>query len=87
MQYPALIDGKDGAYGVVFPDLPGCFAMGSSEDEAIANAAGALRDWTDSMVGAGQSIAAPSTEETVAVPEGSKLKFVSLAPSIPRTGA
>ena len=82
MQYPALIDGKDGAYGVVFPDLPGCVAMGSSEDEAMANAAGALRDWIDSMVGAGQPIAAPSTEDTVAVPEGSKPKFVSLESSM-----
>ena len=28
MRYPALIDGKDGAYGVVFPDLPGMFGDG-----------------------------------------------------------
>lgn len=86
MQYPALIDGKDGAYGVAFPDLPGCVAMGSSVDEALANAAGALRDWIDSMADAGLPVAAPSPLETVGVPEASKLTFVSLAPSIARTG-
>jgi predicted RNase H-like HicB family nuclease len=44
-RYIALIDGKAGAYGVVFPDLPGCTAMGKTMDEALANAAEALRDW------------------------------------------
>ena len=38
MRYPALIDGEAGAYGVVFPDLPGCVAMGSTIDEALGNA-------------------------------------------------
>jgi predicted RNase H-like HicB family nuclease len=42
-QYFALIDGKAGAYGVVFPDLPGCTAMGKTIDVALANAADALR--------------------------------------------
>ena len=27
-RYPALIDGDEGAYGVVFPDIPGVGAMG-----------------------------------------------------------
>jgi hypothetical protein len=26
--YGVLIDGRRGGYGVVFPDLPGCTAMG-----------------------------------------------------------
>ena len=39
IEYPALIDGKDGAYGVAFPDLPGIVAMGDTRDEAISNAA------------------------------------------------
>src|ERR1700678_2270999 len=37
--YTALIDGEAGAYGVYFPDLPGCTAMGATLDDAIANAA------------------------------------------------
>ncbi|HTQ12232.1 MAG TPA: type II toxin-antitoxin system HicB family antitoxin [Rhizomicrobium sp.] len=44
-RYIALIDGKAGAYGVTFPDLPGCAAMGKTMDDALSNAAEALRDW------------------------------------------
>jgi predicted RNase H-like HicB family nuclease len=44
-RYTALIDGKVGAYGVTFPDLPGCTAMGRTMDDALDNAAEALRDW------------------------------------------
>lgn len=46
-RYIALIDGKAGNYGAVFPDLPGCTAMGRTMDEALANAADALRDWIE----------------------------------------
>ncbi len=47
MRYVALIDGKPGAYGVVFPDLPGCAAMGKTVDEAMRHAGDALRDWAE----------------------------------------
>src|SRR4051794_18851402 len=46
-RYVALVDGHAGAYGVVFPDLPGCTAMGKTMDEAVAHAADALRDWIE----------------------------------------
>ena len=32
MRYIALIDGKKGAYGVTFPDVDGCTAMGATID-------------------------------------------------------
>jgi predicted RNase H-like HicB family nuclease len=41
----ALLDGKPGAYGVAFPDCPGCTAMGADENEAYANAIEALGEW------------------------------------------
>ena len=44
-RYPALIDGKKGAYGVTFPDLPGIVAMGKTIDEAMRNAEEALLDY------------------------------------------
>ena len=47
MRYVALIDGKPGAYGVVFPDLPGCAAMGKTIDDAMRHAGDALRDWAE----------------------------------------
>lgn len=46
-RYIALIDGKAGAYGVVFPDAPGCAAMGKTLDEAIRNAIPALAEWVE----------------------------------------
>lgn len=57
--YIALVDGKPGAYGVAFPDMPGCTAMGATHEEALRNAVLALSDWV------GQNIppAARSIEE------------------------
>lgn len=44
-RYFGLLDGRDGAFGVVFPDVPGCTAMGRTEDAAIAKAVAALGEW------------------------------------------
>jgi predicted RNase H-like HicB family nuclease len=43
--YVALVDGKPGAFGVVFPDCPGCTAMGRTVEDALDNAAEALAEW------------------------------------------
>ncbi len=44
-RYIALVDGEPGAYGAVFPDAPGCAAMGDTIEEALLNARTALGDW------------------------------------------
>jgi predicted RNase H-like HicB family nuclease len=44
-RYVALLDGAEGAYGIVVPDLPGCTAMGDTIEAAIAHAIEAVRDW------------------------------------------
>jgi predicted RNase H-like HicB family nuclease len=44
-RYFALLDGERGAYGVAFPDCPGCTAMGADENEAYLNAIDALGEW------------------------------------------
>ena len=44
-RYFAILDGKPGAFGVSFPDLTGCVAMGKDENEAYANALDALAEW------------------------------------------
>ncbi|HEX4532712.1 MAG TPA: type II toxin-antitoxin system HicB family antitoxin [Rhizomicrobium sp.] len=62
-RYIALIDGKAGAYGAVFPDLPGCTAMGKTMDEALANAAEALRDWVEVTEENGGKIPKPRSLE------------------------
>lgn len=43
--YIALIDGKPGAYGVVFPDAPGCTAMGKTIEQALLSARTTLGEW------------------------------------------
>jgi predicted RNase H-like HicB family nuclease len=48
-RYVVLIDGKRGAYGVVFPDLPGCTAMGRTIDEALRDAASAAGEWAQAV--------------------------------------
>ena len=52
-RYVALIDGQPGAYGVVFPDCPGCTAMGETVDDALASGTRALREWMADRVAAG----------------------------------
>jgi len=65
-RYVVLIDGKKGAYGVTVPDLPGCTAMGRSVDEAMANAAAAMRDWAEVTEESGGGIGRPRAAEAVA---------------------
>lgn len=83
MKYPVLVDGEDGAYGVVFPDLPGCVAMGTTVNEALVNAEEAVRDWIESMESHGHPIPSPSNPEAVEVVSGNTLKSVSLTRTVP----
>jgi len=64
-RYITLIDGKSGAYGVVFPDLPGCTAMGRTMDDALANAADSLRDWAEVTEESGGKVPRPRSLEVL----------------------
>ncbi|MCY3766718.1 MAG: type II toxin-antitoxin system HicB family antitoxin [Gemmatimonadetes bacterium] len=77
-RYPALIDGKKGAYGVTFPDLPGIVAMGNTVDEALVNAEEALRDYAIEAEKDGEKISPPSAFEQLEVPCGNTLVSVPL---------
>lgn len=53
-RYLALLDGEPGAFGIVFPDCPGCAAMGDDEADVYANAIDALGEWVgDASAGGG----------------------------------
>jgi predicted RNase H-like HicB family nuclease len=65
MRYIALIDGGPGAYGVVFPDLPGCTAMADTLDQAMTSAAEALRDWINTVEISGNAIPAARSAEAL----------------------
>ena len=63
MHYPIAIEPGDEhtAFGVVVPDLPGCFSAGDTIDEAIANAKEAIDLWIEAALDDGAEIPAPST--------------------------
>jgi predicted RNase H-like HicB family nuclease len=44
-RYVGLLDGVEGAYGIVVPDLPGCTAAGDTIAEALSGAIESVRDW------------------------------------------
>jgi predicted RNase H-like HicB family nuclease len=70
MRYLALVDGKEGAYGVVVPDLPGCTSAGKTVDAAYRNAIQAVRLWIEDALEDGEKLPRPrSPKEMLADPE------------------
>lgn len=67
MRYPIAIEPGTGmtAFGVVVPDLPGCFSAGDTLDEALAGAEEAAAAWIDATLDSGQAVPAPSSLETI----------------------
>jgi predicted RNase H-like HicB family nuclease len=66
MKYPIAIEAGDDAtaYGVVVPDLPGCFSAGDTLEEAIANAPEAIALWMEEAIERGEVAPAPKPIET-----------------------
>lgn len=62
--YPIVIH-KDPTsdYGVIVPDLPGCFSAGATVDEALAMAAEAIELHVEGLVDDGQGVPEPSPIE------------------------
>jgi predicted RNase H-like HicB family nuclease len=60
-RYLAIIDAAGGQFGVVFPDAPGCTAMGASQEEAIDNAIEALAEWAADEAADGRPVRKPRT--------------------------
>jgi predicted RNase H-like HicB family nuclease len=67
MRYPIVIEqGTDtAAFGVVVPDLPGCFSAGDTLDEAIDNAKEAAAAWIDAAMDKGMEIPPASSLEAI----------------------
>ncbi|MCZ8131843.1 MAG: type II toxin-antitoxin system HicB family antitoxin [Steroidobacteraceae bacterium] len=65
MRYPIAIEVADGshAFGVVVPDLPGCFSAGDTLEEAIANAPEAIALWLSEIIDAGKVAPLPKPIE------------------------
>ncbi|MEI7870071.1 MAG: type II toxin-antitoxin system HicB family antitoxin [Candidatus Methylumidiphilus sp.] len=67
MRYPIAIEPGDAthAYGVVVPDLPGCFSAGDTLDEAMVNAESALLAWMETTLDLGGGIPSASSLDTL----------------------
>jgi predicted RNase H-like HicB family nuclease len=63
MRYPIAIEpGTDTtAFGVVVPDLPGCFSAGDTLDEAMLGAEEAAAAWIDAVLDAGEAVPKPTS--------------------------
>jgi predicted RNase H-like HicB family nuclease len=66
-RYPILIEEGTGAeaFGVVVPDLPGCFSAGDTLDEAVEAAKEAAAAWLDAALDRGMPVPPPSSLEEV----------------------
>jgi predicted RNase H-like HicB family nuclease len=67
MRFPVAIElgTETTAFGIVVPDLPGCFSAGDTLDEAMMAAEEAAAAWIDSALDAGDAVPAPSSLETI----------------------
>ncbi|MDR0250687.1 MAG: type II toxin-antitoxin system HicB family antitoxin [Burkholderiales bacterium] len=68
MRYPIAIEPGDAKhdYGVVVPDLPGCFSAGATLDDAIQSASEAILLHIDGLLDDGEPIPAASAVERYA---------------------
>ena len=63
MKFPIAIEPGDEttAFGVVVPDLPGCFSAGDTLEAAYANAAEAIELWIETALDTGKTISLPGS--------------------------
>ena len=52
---------KTAAFGVVVPDLPGCFSAGETLDKAVDNAREAIDLWCETVIGDGGDVPVAKT--------------------------
>ena len=69
LRYPIVIEPgtESTAFGVIVPDLPGCFSAGDTLDEAMAGAEEAAAAWIDATLDAGGAIPVASSLDVVQV--------------------
>lgn len=72
MLYPVAVEAGNAkhAFGVVVPDLPGCFSAGDTFEEALVNAREAIELHVEALLDAGEQVPAPSpVDKLVADPD------------------
>ncbi|MGE3628087.1 MAG: type II toxin-antitoxin system HicB family antitoxin [Hyphomicrobiales bacterium] len=83
--YPACLEKEpDSAYGVTFPDLPGCVSAGATAEEALVNAHEALAGHIALMVEDGDTLPKPTpVERVVSDPEVAMIAVSVIGVTIP----
>ena len=63
VKFPIAIETgtRKSAYGVVVPDLPGCFSAGDTVEEAFDNAREAIESHVEILAGEGKDLPAPKS--------------------------
>lgn len=63
MRYPIAIEigDDDQAFGVIVPDLPGCFSAGDTLEDAFTNAQEAMELWLETVIDDGGAIPEPKS--------------------------
>jgi predicted RNase H-like HicB family nuclease len=81
VRYPILIEPGDAnhAFGVVVPDLSGCFSGGDTLEEALVNARYAIADWIEVMLEIGGDVPSPSAERDIERRDGWLVTSVTVA--------
>jgi predicted RNase H-like HicB family nuclease len=70
MHYVAVIEKEpDSAFGVWLPDVEGCFSAGDTVEEAVANAAVALRQHVEAVESAGRRVSPARSIDEVLLEE------------------
>ena len=66
MLYPIGIEkgDQDHAYGVIVPDVPGCFSAGDTLEEAFKNVKEAITFHIEGMIEDGEEVPLPSNLES-----------------------
>jgi predicted RNase H-like HicB family nuclease len=84
--YVALIDGETRAFGVVVPDLPGCTSAGGAVEDALRNAAKAVRLWCEDARADGEAIPEPRVIEDLRRAPRRRSPAAPCSVSCPRAG-
>lgn len=75
--YPAIFQPREqGGYTVEFPDLPGCFTEGHTEQEAMEMARDALSGHVHALHDLGREVPFPSVPSSLKTPVGAFLALV-----------
>ncbi|MEQ3437343.1 Antitoxin component HicB of the HicAB toxin-antitoxin system [Stenotrophomonas maltophilia] len=88
MRYPVLIEAGDErtAWGVIVPDLPGCFSAADTLDDALSAAEESALAWIDAALDKGRSIPSPSAPQKIVAeaPSGTAwiLAYICIDPSL-----